>query len=64
MDKKYDHSIAEQEARALWQQEKVYKAENNPGKSFTIDTPPPTASGNPPYRPCVFLYSNRYYRPL
>ena len=45
MDKKYDHSIAEQEARALWQQENVYKAENNPGKSFTIDTPPPTASG-------------------
>ena len=45
MDKKYDHSIAEQEAHTLWQQEKVYKAENNPGKSFTIDTPPPTASG-------------------
>ena len=45
MDKKYDHSIAEQEARTLWQQEKTYKAENNPGKTFTIDTPPPTASG-------------------
>lgn len=45
MDKKYDHSIAEQEARTLWQQEKIYKAANNPGTSFTIDTPPPTASG-------------------
>ena len=41
MDKKYDHSIEEQKVRALWQEEKTYKAENNPGKSFTIDTPPP-----------------------
>jgi valyl-tRNA synthetase len=45
MEKKYDHSIAQQEAQALWQQEKIYKAANNPGKSYTIDTPPPTASG-------------------
>lgn len=45
MDKKYDHILAEQEAQQLWQQEKTYKAENNPGASYTIDTPPPTASG-------------------
>jgi valyl-tRNA synthetase len=45
MDKKYDHIQAEQEAQQLWQQEKTYKAENNPGASYTIDTPPPTASG-------------------
>lgn len=45
MDKKYDHLIAEPQAHDLWQKERVYKAENNPGASFTIDTPPPTASG-------------------
>ena len=45
MDKRYEHITAQEEARRLWHQEKVYKAENNPGPSFTIDTPPPTASG-------------------
>jgi valyl-tRNA synthetase len=45
MEKKYDHSIAQQEALALWKQNNVYKAANNPGKSYSIDTPPPTASG-------------------
>jgi valyl-tRNA synthetase len=45
MDKKYDHILAEQEAQRLWQQGKIYKAENNPGVPYTVDTPPPTASG-------------------
>lgn len=45
MDKRYEHTTAQEEARALWHQEKVYKAENNKGPVYTIDTPPPTASG-------------------
>lgn len=45
MDKRYEHATAQEEARRLWHQEKVYKAQNNPGPVYTIDTPPPTASG-------------------
>lgn len=46
MDKQYDHKQSEQQLRTLWQREKVYQAVNNPGVPYTIDTPPPTASGS------------------
>ena len=45
MDKRYDHQSAETDARQKWEQEKTYARENNPGKLYTIDTPPPTVSG-------------------
>lgn len=45
MDKRYEFIACQDEAHTLWQAEKVYKADNNPGPQFTIDTPPPTASG-------------------
>lgn len=46
MDKKYDHQQAEAAAQGLWQEHNTYSAHNNPGASFTIDTPPPTVSGS------------------
>src|SRR6516162_2942577 len=46
MEKKYDHQLCEQKARELWQQSQTYKAQNNPGKLYSIDTPPPTVSGS------------------
>ena len=46
MDKQYNHQIAEQEAQQKWHREKTYSMANNPGPLFSIDTPPPTVSGN------------------
>jgi len=46
MDKQYNHQIAEQEAQHKWHREKTYNRANNPGPLFSIDTPPPTVSGN------------------
>lgn len=46
MEKRYDHLSAEKEALQLWEQHKTYKAENNPGQLYSIDTPPPTVSGS------------------
>ncbi|HLC06868.1 MAG TPA: valine--tRNA ligase [Candidatus Babeliales bacterium] len=45
MEKRYDHQICETAAQQQWETDKTYKAENNPGKLFSIDTPPPTVSG-------------------
>lgn len=46
MEKQYNHQDAQHAAQAKWQAEKTYKAENNPGPLYSIDTPPPTVSGN------------------
>ena len=46
MDKQYNHQIAEQEAQNKWHSQKTYSLENNPVPLFSIDTPPPTVSGN------------------
>src|SRR5438477_10932614 len=45
MEKRYDHLICEPAAQQKWDAEKTYAIENNPGKLFSIDTPPPTVSG-------------------
>lgn len=46
MDKKYDHLKAEAAAQDLWRTDDTYSAKNNPGRLYTIDTPPPTVSGS------------------
>ncbi len=46
MDKQYNHQIAQQDARIKWHKEKIYSTANNPGQLYSIDTPPPTVSGN------------------
>ncbi len=46
MDKQYNHQAAEQDAQHKWHREKTYSLANNPGPFFSIDTPPPTVSGN------------------
>ena len=46
MDKKYDHVQSQELAQQLWQSNKTYKMENNPGPIYSIDTPPPTISGS------------------
>jgi valyl-tRNA synthetase len=46
MDKRYDHSKAEQRAICTWQEEQTYAMAHNIGPLYTIDTPPPTVSGN------------------
>lgn len=38
--------MAEQEAQHQWHKEKTYSMANNSGPLFSIDTPPPTVSGN------------------
>ncbi len=45
MEKRYDHLTCESAAQQKWDTEKTYAMENNPGKMFSIDTPPPTVSG-------------------
>src|SRR3990170_332695 len=45
MEKQFDHQLAEPAIRELWERELTYTKENNPGKPYTIDTPPPTVSG-------------------
>jgi len=46
MDKRFEHTTAQQEAQALWEREQTYTAENNPGPLYSVDTPPPTVSGS------------------
>ncbi len=47
MDKVYNHTLSEKEARELWAHEKVYDFHVDPDKKvFSIDTPPPTVSGS------------------
>jgi valyl-tRNA synthetase len=45
MEKKYDHQLCEAAAQQKWEANKTYAMENNPGKLYNIDTPPPTVSG-------------------
>ena len=45
MDKRYNHSETEKTSQALWEKNQVYAPENNPGRLYSIDTPPPTVSG-------------------
>lgn len=46
MEKQYDYKLAESKLQQKWQEENTYSLENNPGKLYSIDTPPPTVSGN------------------
>ncbi|MBA3751723.1 valine--tRNA ligase [Candidatus Dependentiae bacterium] len=46
MEKKYDHIQAEADAQKLWEINDIYNTAHNPGKLYTIDTPPPTVSGS------------------
>lgn len=46
MDKIYNHKEYEITIQKKWQENKTYTAQNNPGKLYTIDTPPPTVSGS------------------
>ena len=45
MEKRYDHKKSEMDVQQLWENEQTYSMRNNPGKLYTIDTPPPTISG-------------------
>jgi len=43
--KTYDHSEAEYRIQTMWENDKIYKFENQPdGKLFSVDTPPPYIS--------------------
>jgi len=46
MDKRYDHVASEEHIRSLWEEEGTFKAINNTGERYSIDTPPPTVSGS------------------
>jgi valyl-tRNA synthetase len=46
MDKRYEHKTSEPEIRSKWESEQTYKKEHHPGPVWSIDTPPPTVSGN------------------
>ena len=46
MEKRYNHQQSESEAQQLWETQQTYSVKNNPGPTYTIDTPPPTISGN------------------
>jgi len=46
MQKRYDHLTAEAQAQQKWESELTTARENNPGPLYSIDTPPPTVSGN------------------
>lgn len=46
MQKIYDPLIHELQTRNLWQEQRTYSQDNNDGPLYSIDTPPPTVSGN------------------
>lgn len=46
MEKQYNHQTTEKQLQELWQSQQLYAAENNAGPLYSIDTPPPTVSGN------------------
>lgn len=46
MEKQYNHQSTEKQLQELWQSQQLYAAENNDGPLYSIDTPPPTVSGN------------------
>lgn len=47
MEKKYDHLSAEKTCQTLWEEHKTYEFNTDRTENiFSIDTPPPTVSGN------------------
>ncbi|MDZ4149884.1 class I tRNA ligase family protein, partial [Methylicorpusculum sp.] len=46
MENRYEHTIWEKKFQEQWEKEKTYTHDNNPGPSYTVDTPPPTVSGS------------------
>jgi len=47
MEKRYDFTQTEKQMQELWEQEQVYRFNKNAeGQLYSIDTPPPTVSGN------------------
>ena len=46
LDKKYKFQEKELKWLKYWQNEKIYEFEENDKELFSIDTPPPTVSGN------------------
>ncbi|MBV8661226.1 MAG: valine--tRNA ligase [Candidatus Dependentiae bacterium] len=46
MEKRYEHGIADQIARDIWQEHATYTKKLNRSQNYTIDTPPPTVSGS------------------
>lgn len=46
MEKQYDQIKYELQAQQLWKEQQTYSAANNPGPLYSVDTPPPTVSGN------------------
>jgi len=45
MGNKYNHQETEHKIRMSWEKNKTYKFDPKRGKAFSIDTPPPTVSG-------------------
>ena len=46
MEKQYDYKAHEQACALKWQQEHTYRLQENNQPLYSIDTPPPTVSGN------------------
>lgn len=47
MEKRYDFTQTEEQMQEFWEQEQIYKFNPNAqGEIYSIDTPPPTVSGN------------------
>ncbi len=46
MEKRYEHTTADQIARDIWQKHCTYTQTLDRAHNFTIDTPPPTVSGS------------------
>jgi valyl-tRNA synthetase len=46
MDKRYEHAASEAQIRTKWAQEGTYAQDKHEGPIWSIDTPPPTVSGN------------------
>ena len=47
LDNKYNHIEKEQKWQQFWQENEIYKYDKNSSKpTYSIDTPPPTVSGN------------------
>jgi len=47
MEKRYDFTQAEKQMQEFWEKEKIYRFnENASGEIYSIDTPPPTISGD------------------
>src|SRR3989344_3103097 len=45
MQESYDAAVAEKRWREYWEKNKIYKFDLKKGNIFSIDTPPPTISG-------------------